>query len=93
MRQSEVQYIQQDDEPEPTRVPFSRILRLRGTWAFAVAYAITAPVFWFYLYWLPPFLNQQYSLGINVTQMGIPLIIIWLTADFGSIGEAFCPRG
>ncbi len=54
--------------------------------AFAVAYAITAPVFWFYLYWLPPFLNQQYSLGINVTQMGIPLIIIWLTADFGSIG-------
>lgn len=86
VRQSEVQYIQQDDEPEPTRVPFSRILRLRGTWAFAVAYAITAPVFWFYLYWLPPFLNQQYSLGINVTQMGIPLIIIWLTADFGSIG-------
>ncbi|XBG32424.1 MFS transporter [Pseudomonas sp. 13.2] len=71
VRQSEVQYIQQDDEPEPTRVPFSRILRLRGTWAFAVAYAITAPVFWFYLYWLPPFLNQQYSLGINVTQMGI----------------------
>jgi ACS family hexuronate transporter-like MFS transporter len=47
---------------------------------------MTAPVFWFYLYWLPPFLNQQYSLGINVTQMGIPLIIIWLTADFGSIG-------
>jgi len=43
-------------------------------------------VFWFYLYWLPPFLNQQYSLGISVTQMGIPLMLIWLTADFGSIG-------
>jgi ACS family hexuronate transporter-like MFS transporter len=47
---------------------------------------MTAPVFWFYLYWLPPFLNQQYNLGINVTQMGIPLIIIYLTADFGSVG-------
>ncbi|MDT8923530.1 MULTISPECIES: MFS transporter [Pseudomonas] len=86
LRQSELEYIQQDAEPDVPRLPFSRILRLRGTWAFAVAYSITAPVFWFYLYWLPPFLNQQYSLGISVTQMGIPLMLIWLTADFGSIG-------
>ncbi|WP_434519391.1 MFS transporter [Pseudomonas sp. NFX1] len=86
VRQSELDYIQQDDEPEAKPMPFRRILRQRGTWAFAVAYSITAPVFWFYLYWLPPFLNQQYALGISVTQMGIPLILIWLTADFGSIG-------
>ncbi|SFP42550.1 MFS transporter, ACS family, hexuronate transporter [Geopseudomonas sagittaria] len=83
---AELEYIQKDVEPEATKVPFSQILRRRGTWAFAVAYMITAPVFWFYLYWLPPFLNQQYGLGISVTQMGIPLILIWLTADFGSIG-------
>ncbi len=83
---AELEYIQKDVEPEPTKVPFSRILRMRGTWAFAVAYMITAPVFWFYLYWLPPFLNQQYNLGISVTQMGIPLMLIWLTADFGSVG-------
>ncbi|WDY56090.1 MFS transporter [Pseudomonas sp. PSKL.D1] len=86
VRQSELAYIQQDAEPESGRLPFSHILRRRGTWAFAVAFAITAPVFWFYLYWLPPFLNQQYNLGISVTQMGIPLMLIWLTADFGSIG-------
>lgn len=83
---SELAYINQEVEPEPVKVPFSQILKMRGTWAFALAYAITAPVFWFYLYWLPPFLNQQYNLGISVTQMGIPLIVIWLTADFGSIG-------
>lgn len=82
----ELDYIQQEVEPHASPLPFRRILRQRGTWAFAVAYAITAPVFWFYLYWLPPFLNQQYNLGISVTQMGIPLILIWLTADFGSIG-------
>jgi len=84
--QAELKYIQNEAEPEPQRVPFSRILRMRGTWAFALAFAITAPVFWFYLYWLPPFLNQQYSLGINVSQLGIPLIVIYLTADVGSIG-------
>ena len=86
VRQSELDYINKDVEPASVKVPFSRILRMRGTWAFAVAYALTAPVFWFYLYWLPPFLNQQYNLGISVTQMGIPLMLIWLTADFGSIG-------
>ena len=86
VKQSELEYIQQQQEPPATRVPFSQILRRRGTWAFALAYSITAPVFWFYLYWLPPFLNQQYGLGISVTQMGIPLILIWLTADFGSVG-------
>ncbi|MEG5263519.1 MFS transporter [Pseudomonas sp. JDS28PS106] len=83
---AELSYINQGVEPEPVKVPFSHILKMRGTWAFALAYSLTAPVFWFYLYWLPPFLNQQYNLGISVTQMGIPLILIWLTADFGSIG-------
>jgi ACS family hexuronate transporter-like MFS transporter len=82
----ELAYVQHEVEPEPVKVPYSRILRMRGTWAFALAFAITAPVFWFYLYWLPPFLNQQYHLGINVAQMGIPLIVIYLTADFGSVG-------
>ena len=86
VKQSELDYIQAADEPPAKRVPFSAILRMRGTWAFAVALSLTAPVFWFYLYWLPPFLNQQYGLGISVTQMGIPLMLIWLTADFGSIG-------
>lgn len=82
----ELSYIQQEKEPEQTTVSFATILKMRGTWAFALSYAMTAPVFWFYLYWLPPFLNQQYNLGISVTQMGIPLIIIYITADFGSVG-------
>ncbi len=83
---AERSYIQQQAEPPARRVPLSAIIRMRGTWAFAVAFAITAPVFWFYLYWLPPFLNAQYGLGISVTEVGIPLIVIYLTADFGSIG-------
>ncbi|SFB03883.1 MFS transporter [Azotobacter beijerinckii] len=86
VKPGELAYIQKEVEPEPAKASLASILGRRGTWAFAGAYMITAPVFWFYLYWLPPFLNQQYSLGISVTQMGIPLMVIWLTADFGSIG-------
>jgi ACS family hexuronate transporter-like MFS transporter len=83
---AELEYVTGEPEPDQQGVPFHRILRMRGTWAFAGAFMMTAPVFWFYLYWLPPFLNQQYNLGINVTQMGIPLIIIYVAADVGSIG-------
>ena len=86
VKDSELAYIQDEAEPEQPGVPFWRIMTMRGTWAFAGAFMMTAPVFWFYLYWLPPFLNQQYQLGINVTQMGIPLIIIYLCADVGSVG-------
>ena len=78
--------ITQAREPEAAPVPYSQILRMRGTWAFALAFAITAPVFWFYLYWLPPFLNKELHLGISVAKMGIPLVVIYLTADIGSIG-------
>ncbi|SME94577.1 MFS transporter [Pseudogulbenkiania subflava] len=84
--QQERDYVLQGVEPAPEKVPYSRILTMRGTWAFALAFTITAPVFWFYLYWLPPFLNQQYHLGISVTQMGLPLMVIYLMADVGSIG-------
>ncbi|MGM8062651.1 MFS transporter [Vogesella indigofera] len=83
---AELSYISAEAQAPAGRVPYSRILRLRGTWAYALAFTMTAPVFWFYLYWLPPFLNQQYQLGISVTQMGIPLIVIYLTADVGSVG-------
>jgi len=87
VKATELEYVRNGEvESTNQKVSFGKILSMRGTWAFALAYAITAPVFWFYLYWLPPFLNQQYSLGISVTQLGIPLVVIYLTADFGSVG-------
>ncbi|ACC73978.1 major facilitator superfamily MFS_1 [Paraburkholderia phymatum STM815] len=83
---SEREYVKSDDEKPAIKVPLHRILVMRGTWAFALAFSLTAPVFWFYLYWLPPYLHQQYSLGISVNQIGLPLIIIYVAADVGSIG-------
>lgn len=81
----ELKHVLESTEREPAGVAYSRVLRLRVTWAFALAYAITVPVFWFYLYWLPPFLNQQYQLGISLDQIGLPLIVIYLSADVGGV--------
>jgi ACS family hexuronate transporter-like MFS transporter len=83
--QAERDYVEGEREPEPERIPYRQIIRMRATWAYAIGNMLSAPVFWFYLYWLPPYLNQQFHLGISVTQLGAPLIVIYLMADVGSI--------
>lgn len=86
VRASELDYISAGAvEPPVQAVPYRKVLTMRVTWAYAVANTLAAPVFWFYLYWLPPYLNQQYDLGISVTAMGLPLVVIYLSADLGSV--------
>jgi len=72
------------DPPEPTvRVPWARILRHRQAWAFVAAKFITDPVWWFFLFWLPKFLHAEY--GLTLLGLGLPLIVIFVLADVGSI--------
>ncbi|HEV7683718.1 MAG TPA: MFS transporter [Pyrinomonadaceae bacterium] len=75
----------QSDPPEPTtKIKWSRLFPHRQTWAFAVGKFMTDPIWWVYLFWLPKFLNSNY--GLNITQIGLPLVVIYVAADFGSIG-------
>src|SRR5207249_10643543 len=41
------------------------------------------PIWWFYLYWLPKFLDAKY--GIKLAHVALPLIAVYLVADVGSI--------
>jgi len=67
-----------------THISWTSLLRFRQTWAFATGKFLTDPVWWFYLFWLPKFLNQKY--GLDLSQIGAPIIVVYLAADFGSIG-------
>jgi len=76
--------------------PYNELLRNRGSWAFIVGKFATDPVWWFYLFWIPGFLNSTY--GVDLTSIGPPLIAIYLAADVGSIGggwlyKFFAARG
>ena len=44
---------------------------------------MTDPIWWFYLYWLPKFLDSRY--GIKLASIALPLIVIYVLADVGSI--------
>src|SRR6201996_5126665 len=59
------------------------LLRHRGFWAFCIAKGITDPIWCFYLFYLPKFLNDNY--GLNLSQVKYPLIVIYTAASFGSI--------
>ena len=70
--------------PPPVRVRWLHLLRYRQTWAFAAGKFLTDPVWWFLLFWLPKFLHHRY--GLDLIELGPPLVVIFVLADAGSIG-------
>jgi ACS family hexuronate transporter-like MFS transporter len=67
-----------------TKIPWRTLLRHRQTWAFVLGKFLTDPIWWFYLYWLPKFLNTKH--GLTITSLGVPLIVIYTMTSIGSIG-------
>ena len=82
---TELDLIKSDTE-ENLEKPTSiwKIIRTRKVWAIAIGKFLTDPIWWFFLYWLPKFLNITY--GLKLDKIGLPLIVAYLIADVGSIG-------
>ncbi|SFU26476.1 MFS transporter, ACS family, hexuronate transporter [Paraburkholderia aspalathi] len=60
------------------------LIRKRETWAFLIGKFLTDPVWWFYLFWLPKWLNE--SRGMDMQHIGLPLVCIYAMTTVGSIG-------
>ena len=61
----------------------SVVLRHPGTWAFAFAKALTDGVWWFYLFYLPQFLNRNYGLDLKSAYWYI--VTVYVISSIGSI--------
>ncbi|HEV8377319.1 MAG TPA: MFS transporter [Tepidisphaeraceae bacterium] len=73
------------DPPEPTtRLRWREVVKYRQAWAFALGKFMTDPIWWFYLYWTGLFLDSRF--GIKLSQLSLPLVVIYLVADIGSVG-------
>ncbi len=81
---SELAYIESDVPDPPMKVRWLSLFRHRQTWAFALGKFLTDPIWWFYLFWLPKFLDARY--GIKLATLALPLVAIYLLADVGSVG-------
>ena len=74
----------QCDPPEKTEtVPWARILPVKETWAFAGAKMLTDPIWWFYLFWLPRYLQETFHTSITTNRT--PVIAVYLISCVGSI--------
>ena len=80
---SELEYICSDPIAPSIRVGWFRLLAHRQTWAFVLAKFITDPIWWFYLFWIPDFLQRQH--GLALLNIGMPILVIYLISDVGSV--------
>lgn len=68
-----------------------RLLGYRQTWGFALGKFLTDPVWWFYLFWLPGYFSSRFSLDLS--HIGLPLIVVYVLSTVGSVGGGWLPRG
>ncbi|MBU6299235.1 MAG: MFS transporter, partial [Alphaproteobacteria bacterium] len=79
----ELAYIKSDNHVVEKSVPWITLVPLKETWAYALGKFLTDPIWWFYLFWLPPFFVKEFHLDIR--SFGPPLIVIYMMSDFGSV--------
>jgi ACS family hexuronate transporter-like MFS transporter len=87
LSKDELAYIQSDPIELSKLVPWRELFPHRQTWAFAIGKFLTDPIWWVYLFWLPDFLHKQH--GLDLKNFGIPLAVIYIIADIGSIGGGY----
>ncbi|MEO3404830.1 MFS transporter [Mucilaginibacter sp. CAU 1740] len=94
---AELDYINSDHDAqaeavqpvEQKKISWGKLLTFKQTWAFVIGKFLTDPIWWFYLFWLPDFLESQYH--IKGTAIAIPVALVYTMSTFGSIGGGWLP--
>ena len=79
----ELAFITSDPPERIETVPWLRIIPMRETWAFALGKFFSDPPWWFYLFWLPRFLQETFHL--NMAQNRLPVITVYVISTVGSV--------
>jgi ACS family hexuronate transporter-like MFS transporter len=93
----ELAYINSDVEPLAVneapklekKYTWGMLLGYKQTWAFSIGKLLTDPIWWFYLFWLPDFLESQYQL--KGTAIALPVAAVYTLSVVGSIGGGWIP--
>jgi MFS transporter, ACS family, hexuronate transporter len=79
----ELELIRSGVSESASPVRWSEFLGHRQTWAFVCGKFLIDPIWWFYLFWIPDFLERRH--GLSLRQIGLPILVIYVLADVGSI--------
>jgi ACS family hexuronate transporter-like MFS transporter len=97
LSKAEFDYIHSDlDDPthaveEDTRpkVSYGQLFGYKQTWAFITGKFLTDGIWWFFLFWLPAFLNSEY--GLKGMQVSLPIAFVYTLAGIASIFGGWLP--
>jgi MFS transporter, ACS family, hexuronate transporter len=79
----ELDYIRSDRSAPITKARWLSLVTYRQTWAFIAGKFLIDPIWWFYLFWVPDFLQRKH--GVAFLRIGVPILVIYLLADVGSV--------
>ena len=81
--EEELKYIQSDAAPPAEKIPWARLVGYRQTWTFAAGKFLTDPIWWFYLFWIPDYMQRRH--GLVLSKIGPPIFVIYVISDIGSV--------
>lgn len=92
---SELAYINSDvveeveNSTKDEKVSWFKLLTFPQTWSFATGKFLTDGVWWFFLFWLPAYLKDQYNMvGEDIM---LPLAVLYSMTMIGSVGGGYFP--
>jgi ACS family hexuronate transporter-like MFS transporter len=80
---AELNYIRSDPQTPVVKIKWAKLIPHRQTWAFVMGKFLIDPIWWFLLFWIPDFLQRSH--GLKLMQIGLPIMVIYLLADVGSV--------
>ena len=96
LSKAEFDYIHHDCDTEvkivdekAEKVSWIKLLSYKQTWAFVFGKFMTDGVWWFFLFWLPKYLEAQFNM--KGTEIVLPLAILYSMTMVGSIGGGWFP--
>ncbi|WP_394350395.1 MFS transporter [Flavobacterium hydrocarbonoxydans] len=82
-----------EKEPETAlpkeKISWIKLLKYKQTWAFALGKFLTDGIWWFFLFWLPKYLEVQF--GLVKTDIAFPLSVLYTMTMVGSIYGGYFP--
>ena len=85
LSKEEYNFIHQDQEKADEKgMKWSSLFKYKQTLAICATRFISDWVWWFFLFWIPDFLNKMH--GIDMKEVVLPLIIIYAISSIGGIG-------
>jgi len=84
--EEELNFINQDDGEEQTEksIKWVSLFKYKQTLAICSTRFISDWVWWFFLFWIPDFLNKMH--GVDIKEVVLPLIVIYTVSSIGGIG-------